>query len=506
MKSILLVDLHQWSQTRIPYYFLVRALTRRFNSKVLAFRSQRIGKGSFRPNFVAAIHAKRAVGHKAWNFYRDQLGTVGIVTPHLRGWGRSRIPRHDRLGFPEAPRGAEELERLEIDGALVGDLIYDAYCKHHNVPSPDFETQQFLCFFLESMALARFWTLFFENNQVSAVVGNSVYLQGIPLRIAVSRGIPTFTANLAGIDRLSHANPYEDSLFRHYPEWAAYMPTPILAAGMKKAEKTLEKLLRGENVPRKNLYDGPSAFSQKLAMPGWEDDGRDSAVIVPHDFFDSSHLRGNHFYPDFLLWLWRLGELSREVDLNWWIKAHPRESDSTLEILSRFQEEFPHIRTLPSTVNPGHLDSIRARVALTVKGTVAGEYPLLGIGVLNASTANFHIRYGFSHTPRNRQDYEELVLGLPMSFPSYNLSGVHEFFFLRHIVEYEGTFLAPKEISEFDWTRGQSWEELFRMYSERRSEQMDMLVDCFLEKKANWLRGSQVLGLDENGKFWVNKG
>jgi hypothetical protein len=412
-----------------------------------------------------------------------------------------------RKGFqsasPEAPLVAEKLESFEVEGVLVGDLIYDAYCKHHNVATPDFDSERFRRFFTESVEIAKFWLLFFTRNKVSGVVGDSVYLQGIPLRIAVSCGIPVFTANLAGIDRLSPTIPHEDSLFRHYPEWASQMPRNVLAKGKELARESLARLLRGEKVARKNLYDGPSAFSQALAMPDWEDDGRDSAIIVPHDFFDSSHLRGNHFYPDFQIWLWRLGELSCQVDMNWWIKAHPKESEATLEILNRFQSDFPHIRTLPSEVNPGDFDSIRARVALTVKGTVAGEYPLLGISVLNASTANFHVRYGFSQTPKNRFEYEQIVLGLPNSVPSPELEGIEDFFFLRHIVEYEGTFLGPREITGVDWMSELSWQTVFRFYDCERSERIEALIDHFLSEKGNWLRGTQVLKVDAEGRFRV---
>ena len=50
--------------------------------------------------------------------------------------------------------------------------------------------------------------------------------------------------------------------------------------------------------------------------------------------------------------------------------------------------------------------------ALTVYGTIAMEYPLLGVPVINASKKNPHAAYNFSVTPKNVYDFEKLILNL----------------------------------------------------------------------------------------------
>lgn len=503
MKTILLVDVHQWSQTRLPYYFLVKGLQKRMKSEVVGFKSDSL---SFTPPFmlpwrVRAI--KRRIGAETWKFYRGQLGMRRLVLPVVSAKAGRKRKDSGQFSRIEVPGSPEELESFEWKGVLIGDLIYDAFCKHHRLPTPDLSSEKFNRFFWDSLRLTDFWVEFFRENRVSALIGDSVYLQGIPLRISSYLEIPTFTANLGGIDRLHNLNPREDSLFLHYPEWARLIPPSTLAKGKREAGKTLKLLLSGAKIPRKNLYDGPSAFSQKDAVPHWEDDGREGAVIVPHDFFDSSHLRGNHLYPDFLLWLWRLGELSKEVDMNWWIKPHPRESEETLSILRDFQKDFPHIRSLPATVNPRDFKYIRARVALTVKGTIAGEYPLLGISVVNASLANFHVRYKFSESPADREAYEQMILGLPHSLKLRDSEEIEEFFFLRHILEYQGTFLTPDEVSGRVWSGDQAWKDLIGHYDGIRTRKLFDLVDDYLQSNATWLRGMHILGISENGGLWL---
>ena len=441
----------------------------------------------------------------ALRFYRDHLGIERTIHPRAHPSTTRILGAGLRGQAKRALYSAGELERLVVREVLVGDIIYDAYCTHHGVPTPDFGSSKLRSFLAEAIQIVYFWDRFFRKNSVSAIVGETVYLQGIPLRLAQKYGVPVFVANQKGLERIDCLNPWEDSLYRHYPELAKALPPKEVADGIEEANRSLKRLLGGEEIDRLNLYSGPSAFAQLQTIPEWPDDGRDSVLIVPHDFFDSSHVKGPHLYPDFYLWLWRLGELSRSVNLNWWLKPHPRESDRTMRIYDEFLSQFPHIRSLPGKINPRDFKTLRVRAAMTVRGTIAGEYPLIGVPVVNASTSNMHSRYRFSITPPTVEEYEELVLTLDQIQHRPESEGLSEFFYLRHIFEYRGTFLSPAELVERSW---ESDTDVVTMWNELSAERRNLAVERvkrFLGSGAHWLRGSVLAGLDRNGKIWIEK-
>lgn len=495
MRKKILVDFHSWAQTRIPYKFLLDALQDVEDAQVVAYHSVRARSTleSLRADLLFRFGKEKS---EAATFYRDDLGASRLLSVRFPVWNvRNRKSRLD--SFPTAIESPRDLETFCVEGILVGDLIYDAFCTHYSVSSPSINDPNLHSFVQEAIAVVDFWLNFFEKNYVTAIIGDSVYLQGIPLRVAWSRGVRAYVGNLNGLEKLDSANPYEDSLFRHYPELSSHIPPKVLKYGLRQAENSLSDLLSGKSVRRKNLYDGPSAFAQRGEIEMEFDNQKESVLIVPHDFFDSSHMRGPHLYPDFRLWLWEIGRLSREIAVNWFLKPHPRESDRTLEVLREFGAEFDHIRFLPGDINPANLIELNVKTALTVKGTIAGEYPLLGIRVINASLANFHVRYTFADSPDNLDAYECMLRELASGSPAPSTEGIYEFFYLRHIFEHEGTFLNPEEVQSLDWLSPMDSTKLWGHYDTGRTEKMRQLVSKFVSDNAHWLRGELLIRLQE---------
>lgn len=505
MKHIVLVDFHQWSQTRLPYKLLLAQLSKLGSYKIVGFRSVKIGYSIF-PNHSLDQKSLGKSDKSAKDFYETHLGVEEFIHPKTNRW----LQKVRGIWLPRAVRkalgSASELESMEIRGVPVGDLIYDAYCNHEHLATPNNGSAQLRRFLVDAVYLVKFWDRYFRKNSVLAVLGETVYLQGIPLRIAQKYGATVFVANLKGLERIDTLNPFEDSLFQHYPELAELLPAEDKSVGINQAEESLRQLLAGGQVDRINLYSGPSAFAQPDESLNVPYDGRESIIIAPHDFFDSSHSKGPHLYADFYIWLWRLGELSRHVDLNWWLKPHPLESERTRKILDEFLADFPHIRELPGKVNPRTLETLRVKTALTVRGTIAGEYPLIGIPVINASQSNMHHRYDFSITPRSREEYEALILNLGQESLVPETRGLSEFFFLRHILEYSGTFLPPDQIASRSWDVETDVIEIWRQLGSVERARIESRVRDFLESGAHWMRGALLAGLDGNGLLWADAG
>jgi hypothetical protein len=125
--------------------------------------------------------------------------------------------------------------------------------------------------------------------------------------------------------------------------------------------------------------------------------------VAVHDFFDSPHSYGDNLHPDFLIWLEEIGELSSELDYDFYLKTHPDVLGNTHQVVADFNERYPKFRVLPPSASHHQLLAEGIDVALTVYGTIAVEYPFLGRPVVNASLNNPHSAYSqdTSRVPRS---------------------------------------------------------------------------------------------------------
>ena len=67
------------------------------------------------------------------------------------------------------------------------------------------------------------------------------------------------------------------------------------------------------------------------------------------------------------------------------------------------------IKILPRNISHNDIISSGVDLALTVNGTIAHEYALKGINVINASPNNPHASYNFNYHAKNLQDYFKLL-------------------------------------------------------------------------------------------------
>ena len=63
-------------------------------------------------------------------------------------------------------------------------------------------------------------------------------------------------------------------------------------------------------------------------------------------------------------------------------------------------------------MNNKNLAKNEFKFALTMYGSCASELPLLGIKVINASINNPHVKYNFSISPKNLNQYKKVILNL----------------------------------------------------------------------------------------------
>ena len=94
-----------------------------------------------------------------------------------------------------------------------------------------------------------------------------------------------------------------------------------------------------------------------------------------------------------------------------------------------------------------HLEIIELGIthALTVYGSIAHEYPMLGIPVINASRNNPHSAYTFSFTPNSREDYEQILLNIDKFSYEIDKQEIYEYYFMKHIFQGKSWLISDYE-------------------------------------------------------------
>ena len=330
---------------------------------------------------------------------------------------------------------ARQLEAFEIDGIRIGDLVYDSYLRRTGKPSVDLIDKELQEIFLECYSYYLNFLEIFHNHEIKAVcVSHCVYHFALPARIAYARNIPVFQVTGESIYRMNRNKTHAYTDFVDYPSRFKLLPEDVKREGKNLARQRLRSRFSGE-VGVDMPYSTQSAFSANENKMNFKfpSDSKLKILVATHDFFDSPHSYGDNFYPDFLVWLEKLGELSEETDYHWFLKTHRDSVAEDRHIIESLLERFPKFSLISSDIS--HLEIIDAGldIVLTVFGTIGMEYPALGVPVLNATRNNPHVAYNFSLTPHDVAEYESMIRTLPELNIEINIEHIYEDYFMAHL-------------------------------------------------------------------------
>jgi hypothetical protein len=335
-----------------------------------------------------------------------------------------------------------QLEEFRLEGIRIGDLIYDTYLRRSKQPTVNLQDDYFIEIFDECVSYFYSFLLLFDAREIRGVcVSHCVYHFAIPLRIAIKYGIEVFQVTGESVHRLSAENSHAYTNFKYYRRKFVEAEPRYSQIGLSRAMRSLEFRVDG-NLSADMPYSTKSAFERtstddtEVIAPS----ARLKILVAIHDFFDSPHSYGDNFYPDFLVWLDRLGEISNSTDYDWYIKTHRDPIANPDQILAQFLDKYPKFQILDKDIDHHTLIQQGIDLALTVYGTIGMEYPYLGVPVINASQNNPHVSYNFSFTPSSKDEYEEILKSLEDFEPEINLEEIVEYYFMAHIYELQSLF------------------------------------------------------------------
>lgn len=332
-----------------------------------------------------------------------------------------------------------DLDNLRIDQIRIGDLIYDTYLRRSKNPTINFQDSYFEEIFDECLGYFYSTKKLFQKYDVKAVcVSHCVYHFAIPLRIAIHFGIDCFQITGESAFRLDSENTHAYTGFKRFKKDISEIPKDIYDSGIVQAEIDLKERLEGK-LSRHMPYSTKSAFAKNVGFeilnPGVQTTNKVNVLVAIHDFFDSPHSYGDNFYPDFLVWLESLGEVSLKTDYNWYIKTHRDPLGDPEPIIRNFISRFSKFRVVDRDTDHHSLIENGINVVLTVYGTIAMEYPYMGVPAINASLNNPHASFNFSCTPDSKESYEKILHNLDSFTWEINKNEVLDYYFMANIYQ-----------------------------------------------------------------------
>jgi len=169
------------------------------------------------------------------------------------------------------------------------------------------------------------------------------------------------------------------------------------------------------------VFPDEAALKKMLGL----DNGRKTAVIFAHIFWDSTFFWGRDLFGDFETWFKAAVQAACDnTKMNWLIKIHP--ANMTKDRREGIKGESLEIATIRETVGdlPPHVKIIPADseiathallsvmdYCLTVRGTVGIEAACYEIPVITAGTGRYD-RRGFTIDPETQEEYFALLADL----------------------------------------------------------------------------------------------
>lgn len=422
-----LFELTTMQSAHIAYSYLANVLAEDEQARIVAYLPRPL-RGIWK---TVDFGLKRTLGADQFGVFRS-FGTSDFFTVSPSAAQKARAAEICKEIVPRLGSKAD-VERLTIDGAWIGDLVYDNYLRATRTPTIDIAAPDFLQSLRRFIETVVFWQDYLDSHDVRAInVSHCVYDFAVPLRLALKRDIPVFQATPTHVYRMSGENPTAYNDFRQFRERFAALPEDVQEAGLAKAERQLARRFAGE-VGVDMAYSSKSAYGAVSDERLLAESPRKKILIATHCFFDSPHPYGLNLFPDFYEWLHFLGGLTEETDYDWYIKTHPDFLPGNREIIQDFLDRYPKFTLLPASSSHHQIIAEGIDVALTVYGTIGFEYAALGVPVINASRNNPHIAYDFNLHPENVDDYRRLLTNLDAIDLKIDRRQIHEYYFMRFI-------------------------------------------------------------------------
>jgi len=433
--KIFLVEFNGWAVIHIIFSYIINYFKKEEKCRIVAYEAYDILNRLESPKYKRYLwNLGVFLNLKTFKVFKF-LGTDDFIKPIF---SKNFIDKTRKFinYFNNNKPSLKKLENLKINNIWIGDLIYDSYLKKYSYPTIDLNSKKFQDFLKKSLLLFFFWEEYFKKNFVAGIcVCHAVYLTGIPLRIAHKKKIRCFSASNMNLYNLTASIDYKkkingsDSQFLYYRKLAKELPEKSKKKIKMQGKKILKNIIYGKS---KYFYMPQKTYSNRKVEKKIHYSNKVNVVIFVHNFVDSPHIYGNHFFTDFKEWLNYLSKVIKKTDYNWFIKDHPTSNDITKKEIDIFIKKNPKVNFLDKNFKNNRLLNLGIDYVLTVYGSIASEVPVYGIKVINASRNNPHFNFNFSINLKNINDYKNTLLNLKKKSHKISFNDLYLFHYMKH--------------------------------------------------------------------------
>lgn len=301
------------------------------------------------------------------------------------------------------------VERYEIDGLHLGDLVCDTYLRFK--PSPVFDFTNFFTFSLIHLSkhYIQFFNSVFNRYKATCVFGSftGYIYHGIPHRIAASKGIRTISfgclqrfarVNMPG-ETPSQVAPYHSYLFSGINQYSEKLIELATSSLINRIEGSYDL-----TVPYMHPW-GKLRLQKNQSVSG-------SIVIFLHDFFDAPHIYSWILFPDFYTWITHTIDYCIAQKILLYIKPHPCQSNDSKSVVADLivkYNGFDCVNWIESNIPNSNIFAAKPKLIVTVYGSVAPEACFAGIPVLLAGD-NPAINFPIAKIAWSREEYFDALM------------------------------------------------------------------------------------------------
>ena len=413
----ILIQAHRSSKYRVASAVLGVALALEYDARIVVYRSARGSRwqysGSRMPVLLRPLRVTEVVRpSRREDLSWAQLFADEVIEFRPRGTDLRRADALVHSYLASNPTVAD-LERLEFDGVNIGEALIDKFVQKGNA-RVDPTAPQLIAMIRDEAVRLSVLRSEVESRDVAAMVAIDVaYSPGLSLRLALSRDVDAFVAHHRQIARLTHKRPFTGLAPLDFPRFLDSVEKEARQAIREWAEEFLSQRLgpngTGFSTTGSSVWSRSSSDFLGRLYRG----ERKVVLVAAHSFYDAQHSGGSFLFSDFFTWLQHLSTLSRRTNYLWLLKLHPDERDLTIGVRAAVEQLFVdqgNVVVLPSEVTQRQLIEFGVDIVHTVYGTVAMEFPYLGIAAVVARVESAHSAYDYALTPTSVQELDEILL------------------------------------------------------------------------------------------------
>ena len=436
-ENTILVEYYDHKPTLVAYSYFANVIARKYNLKIVGYFPNFLNISKY---LIDIIKKKIFLGNH--QIYRS-FGATDIVRPYKKFFKKKKF----LLEFSRKKReitSKKKLLDLKIDKIPIGDLIYDEYLRRFNETTIDIKSKKFLNFLQDTIELFYYWKDYILKNNVKAIIhSHTCYNLGLPGRIGIFLNCKVYNLGMIYAYRLSKKNLLRSSKFSKYPLVFNFLKSKIKKNLYLLAKKELNKKFSGRSDVMQifNQRQDFKSFSKKnsINLKKNLNTKKNKILVAAPCFTDAPHSYGANLFNDFHEWMEFIGKISDKSDFEWLIKLHPAHYDRNYNAIKSFVARFSKLILLPKFVTHNQIIKEKISAVLTVYGSVAHEYPLFNIPVINSSINNPHIAYSFCYNPSSKKELKKLLLNvqkLKFSITKKQKKEIYEYYYTRLMSEY----------------------------------------------------------------------